>query len=158
MADTQTPLGLDDFTDEVSSLTRSLMRDYRVQDRDQVFCYDVTVLQWETMDAIGRLGEATMNALSGAMSLANSTMTRVVDQLVEKRLVERQTDPEDRRVVRVTLTQTGEEKLALVRHCFRESQKKVLSHVRPEDRETILWSLKQLKAARERWRSSCCPR
>ena len=148
---------LDAFADEAVRLTRSLMREYRLRDRDEVCCYDVTMLQYETIDALARVGEATMNEISGAMSLANSTMTRVVDQLVEKGLVERRADPEDRRVVRVALTAAGEEKVDEVRRCVRESQKAVLSTIKPGDRQTILWALRQLWEARVRWRASCCP-
>ncbi len=156
MSGTKQYVDLDEFADETTRITRALLREYRIRDRDEVFCYGVTVLQWETMDALGRLGEATMNEISSAMSLANSTMTRVVDQLVEKGLVERQVDPDDRRVVRIALTESGEEKLAQVRDCVRDAQKAVLAHIPPENRETILWALRQLWEARERYQNSCC--
>jgi DNA-binding MarR family transcriptional regulator len=67
----------------------------------------VTTSQAGAVLAFPLKGGLTMNELSKAVNLEISTMTRMVDQLVEKGLVERQTDAKDRRVVRVGLTEGG---------------------------------------------------
>jgi DNA-binding MarR family transcriptional regulator len=48
-----------------------------------------------------------MSELSEALQLQPSTVTGLVDALVELELVERRDDPEDRRVVRAALTAKG---------------------------------------------------
>lgn len=50
-----------------------------------------------------------MNQLSERMSLARSTMTRVVDTLVRDGILERVRDREDRRLVEVQLTEKGKD-------------------------------------------------
>jgi DNA-binding MarR family transcriptional regulator len=52
-------------------------------------------------------GSMTMGELAAALSLPQSTATRVVDWLVADGYGERLADSQDRRVVRVTLTETG---------------------------------------------------
>ena len=63
-----------------------------------------------------RLSALTFVALAGPVSLANlaageqvraPTMTRVVDSLVADGLVTRETDPADRRAVRISATEAG---------------------------------------------------
>jgi DNA-binding MarR family transcriptional regulator len=49
----------------------------------------------------------TMGELSHALEVPLSTATRVVDLLVKHDYVKRLSDPDDRRVVRVALTETG---------------------------------------------------
>ena len=49
----------------------------------------------------------TMGELSDALSVPLYTATRMVDPLVENGLADRLSDPDDRRVVRVTLTDDG---------------------------------------------------
>jgi DNA-binding MarR family transcriptional regulator len=50
----------------------------------------------------------TMGELSQALDVPLSTATRIVDWLVRNDYAERLSDPTDRRVVRVSLTETGE--------------------------------------------------
>ena len=50
----------------------------------------------------------TMGELSQTLAVPLSTATRIVDWLVKNDYVERRSDPEDRRIVRVTLTKTGQ--------------------------------------------------
>ncbi|MFA4965861.1 MAG: MarR family transcriptional regulator [Thermoleophilia bacterium] len=78
-------------------------------DRSFVNRREVTVAQGHTLLALPARGAMSMNELSTAMNLAGSTMTRVVDQLVYKGLAGRAPDEEDRRIVRVTLTERGRE-------------------------------------------------
>lgn len=49
----------------------------------------------------------TMGELSTAIGVSLSTSTRLVSKFVESNLVERLSDPDDRRLVRVTLTEKG---------------------------------------------------
>jgi DNA-binding MarR family transcriptional regulator len=68
---------------------------------------DITVSQGYTIMTLPRDGELGMGALGEALGVAPSTATRMVDQLVRKRLVTRQSAPGDRRTVCVALTSRG---------------------------------------------------
>ena len=59
--------------------------------------------------------EIRMSDLAALMSLTPSAVTKIVDGVVLKRLVQRFEDPQDRRVNRLRLTKTGRGKLAVVR-------------------------------------------
>ncbi len=64
---------------------------------------EVTVHQMEAMGVIAR-GPVTMGELAAALgSTSMSAMTQLADRLVKCGLVERQSDPHDRRVVRLAL-------------------------------------------------------
>jgi DNA-binding MarR family transcriptional regulator len=55
-------------------------------------------------DSPMRIGELHRDVL-----LSQPALSRMVDRLVERRLIERQTDPDDGRGVRLTLTEAGRE-------------------------------------------------
>jgi len=59
------------------------------------------------MTLSGREEPFTMGELSTAIGVSLSTSTRLVSKFVESNLVERLSDPDDRRLVRVTLTEKG---------------------------------------------------
>ena len=71
--------------------------------------HGITVTQGYALMSFPDEGDLSMNALGEAIEVAGSTATRMVDQLVKKGLVDRRPDPEDRRIVRVTLTPRGRE-------------------------------------------------
>lgn len=59
------------------------------------------------LDFLGREGPQMMRVLAEYLNLAVNSVTTVADGLEEKRLVRRQRSDEDRRVVRVDLTEYG---------------------------------------------------
>jgi DNA-binding MarR family transcriptional regulator len=69
---------------------------------------DITVSQGYTIMVLPRDGEMGMSALGEVLGVAPSSATRMVDQLVRKRLVTRQDAPGDRRAVCVSLTSKGQ--------------------------------------------------
>lgn len=148
--------GLDGFVQEMADLYKVIARGNRLLGREEVFCHGLTVLQAQTLDEIAKRENLSMNELSEMMFLAPSTMTRVVDQLVEKRLVVREQEPGDRRVVCVRATDEGSQVRDVVTGCLLNAQKEVLAKIRPEDRATVLYALRELVKAMGEWRQSCC--
>jgi DNA-binding MarR family transcriptional regulator len=63
--------------------------------------------QLSALAAIEGQGSLTLGALADRERVAAPTITRVVTKLVEDGLVERQTDPTDRRATRVQVTAAG---------------------------------------------------
>ena len=61
--------------------------------------------QCEALLALVRTGGATMNELASAQGIRMSSCTALVDRLLRNGLVERASDPSDRRVVRVVPTE-----------------------------------------------------
>ncbi|NMB58386.1 MAG: MarR family transcriptional regulator [Chloroflexi bacterium] len=106
--------------------------------------------------AIPENSQISMNDLSIKMRLANSTMTRMVDQLVQKGMVTRESDHHDRRIVLVQLTDQGTN----VRKKFKEALQSLFSQVLGEILETermdILKSLSVFNDAIIKTLKSCC--
>jgi len=82
--------------------------------------------------------------LSETMALANSTMTRMVDQLVQKGLMQRKPDDEDRRIVLVGLTEQGQD----LRHTLEQNLYRVFGQVaariQDNERPLVLHALEQV--------------
>ncbi len=146
MADT-TELSL--FTSELQRLVQTLIRTYEKCDHDCVKRLGVTATQGTSLLVFQEEGDMTMKELSELMGLAESTMTRVVDQLVGKDLVKRDLDANDRRVVRVSLTQDGRIKRTALEKSLNELLAQGLGGLGKEDRNAILASLRKLVSAVE---------
>jgi len=67
----------------------------------------LTLAQYRALVVLGSAGPQNVAALAGALGVHPSTLTRLCDRLVAKRLIERRTSPTSRREVMVTLSETG---------------------------------------------------
>ena len=60
------------------------------------------------VNALGRSGPATMGAVAEKLGCSMSALTAIIDRLVAQGIVRRDRSDEDRRIVRIALTQKGE--------------------------------------------------
>ena len=87
--------------------------------------------------SISRKGTPAMGELSNDLSVPLSTATRIVDWLVERDYAQRLPDPEDRRVVRVTLTAKGMELHQAIENYVKQRVQQVLSSLTAEEQSTM---------------------
>ena len=64
----------------------------------------VTQHQVEVLGTLVRRGRVTMNELAALLAVGPSSATQLVDRLINRELVERHTDPGDRRLVWIVAT------------------------------------------------------
>jgi DNA-binding MarR family transcriptional regulator len=83
-------------------------------------------------------GPITMGELSRDLNVPLSTATRTMDWLVENGYAQRLPDPQDRRIVRVGLTDAGREVYATVNQFFMERIEQILGQLTPGERETFI--------------------
>ena len=68
---------------------------------------EMTVPQIKTLNLLERVGPSRMGNIASSLGIAVSAATTLVDRLVGRELVERLSDPNDRRVVICGLTAQG---------------------------------------------------
>ncbi len=129
---------------EFGELLSVMIRSFAALERSEIFCSGVTMSQCSTILAIGKHGIMTMNALSEWMSLATSTMTRIVDNLVRDGYLQRSQDPQDRRVVRVSLTVEGEKLFQAIKEIYHRYHQKIVESIPAEEFHQVVESLTML--------------
>jgi DNA-binding MarR family transcriptional regulator len=83
-------------------------------------------------------GSPTMGELSEAISVPLSTATRMAHWLADNGLAERTSDPNDRRIVRIALTDTGRAFLDAVERHMEEKAGKILDCLTGEEQAILL--------------------
>jgi len=111
---------------------------------------DMTVGELKCLRAVGMLGTPSMSELSQALRLQPSTVTGLVDAIVDRDLVERYDDAEDRRVVRVRLTEEGKRLRQRHHRSRRRRLLRLLAEVDDAELEAIRRGLRAMSAAIER--------
>ena len=83
-------------------------------------------------------GNITMGEFSNALSVPLSTATRIADWLVDNGYIQRLPDSDDRRIVRVALTDTGKELFKAIDLYIRQRMNQILSSLTAEERTILL--------------------
>jgi DNA-binding MarR family transcriptional regulator len=144
------------LADDIQQLTYDLVRYNAICDRVCVDELGVTASQGYIILALPETGSLTMNDLSIKMKLANSTMTRMADQLIQKKMITREADPDDRRIVRVRLTEHGQAVKSCLKQAMQELFSQILAEIPADEQEQVIHSLKTLKQAILNTLKSCC--
>ena len=75
--------------------------------REAMGAIGLPLMTWRMILALQRLQPCTMNTLARLSTWERTALTRNLDQMVKQGLAVRETPPEDRRLVLVSLTETG---------------------------------------------------
>lgn len=105
-ASSRAPIG-DGAAELVTHLDRAMRRlvltDVEPDSRESFSRSEIAFL-----DTLGAEGSTTMGLLAARVRMPLSTVTRVVDRLVARKLVQRERPEENRRIVRVALATAGQ--------------------------------------------------
>ena len=121
-------------------LVRGVLHEQRDGDR-------LTIPQFRTMQTLHRLGVtgATNLDLARRISVSPPAMTAMIDGLVERGLVTRTTDPENRRQVLILLTDLGDERLTAATKAIEERLSLGMSQLSSEEVDQLDAGLAALK-------------
>jgi DNA-binding MarR family transcriptional regulator len=98
-----------DVTRSVGHQLVGVMIQMRREAEARMAPHGLTDAQWKPLWAIQTGRASTANELARSMDIDASAVTRLLDRLEAKGLIERVRSAEDRRVVRLRLTPTGQE-------------------------------------------------
>lgn len=108
----------------------------------------ITMPQLRCIQAIGRAGgESLTTALARELGVTAPTMTRMLDGLAERGVIERRPDPASRRQIRILLTQEG---WTLLKRCNAIVERQIgaiLAHLDERQRERLLAAIADLDSA-----------
>jgi DNA-binding MarR family transcriptional regulator len=91
----------------------------------------------------------TSTGIAQKMNLVKSRISKIVDGLIKKDLIQSIKDPEDSRISLLSLTPAGQKKLDEIKRFLEQTHQRVLQQVAPEQRNTLLINLDLLKASME---------
>jgi MarR family transcriptional regulator, 2-MHQ and catechol-resistance regulon repressor len=92
---------------EIYLALSELARRYQFRNRDEVCCYGLTVSQCYALEALAESGKMPSSDLATRLGLDLSSTSRVVDQLVRKKLASRSRSVDDARIREIQITDAG---------------------------------------------------
>jgi MarR family transcriptional regulator for hemolysin len=106
----------------------------------------LTRAQWRVLAQLRRREGINQTALAEIMEIEPISLSRHIDRLVEKDIVERRADPRDRRAWRLYLRPAAQPVLDRLREVSNENRKEVLQGIPVEESEALIDTLLKIKA------------
>jgi DNA-binding MarR family transcriptional regulator len=119
---------------------------------DDLFAgFDLTPQQYNVMRLLRAVHPDSLPTLTLAQRLVSRApdITRMLDKLVQRRLVERERPQENRRLVRVGITDAGLKLLDKIAAPLRECHRRQLGHLSPADLKRLAELLQAARAPHE---------
>jgi DNA-binding MarR family transcriptional regulator len=144
---------LEHQTRAFQSVMVGLIKLYQFRDRNEMVAYGLSVSQAYALRSLAERGPLAMSELAEDLNLTLSSTTRVVDPLVERKLVKRAQSRSDRRVWRVSLTSKGEGRWSKIESELLAIDSRVLATFPSAQRETLIEAVEALANATREWRA-----
>lgn len=136
-----------------TQLVEDIFRLFRLMKEDMSFDSDLmklTVSQIHALIFLKKHPSAQMSEIAKEFKIELPSATSLINKLVDTKLVERKPDEKDRRLVRIALTNQGEQLLA---EAMKERSKKIthtLSYLSESDKKQLSRIIKQLLGTMEK--------
>lgn len=111
---------------------------------------ELSIAQAHVLATLQHHGALTVGALAESLEITAPTATGIVDRLVERDLVERVRSEEDRRVVQVSLSDTGRRVLEQMHGLGKAQVRRVLAELSDDDLGEMVRLAGLLRAASEK--------
>ncbi|HDR7336675.1 TPA: winged helix-turn-helix transcriptional regulator [Bacillus anthracis] len=138
---------------QLRQMLQILIRRFGLLEKEGAQCCGVSLIQSHILFEVQRQKNPSLNELASSLGLDNSTLSRHIQGLVNKDLVERTQSPTDRRYLSITLTPEGEKYENEIGKQMNTYIEEILSNVPKEKRMQVLESIDLILEAMQR--SSC---
>ena len=128
--------------EELVELQRRIDRDRRQYELDAWMRLHLGIGQLKTLFFISNRGDTTTGKLATALKVTPTNVTGIIDRLLEKNLITRTGDPDDRRVLLLRTTPQGDELVAELRQKRRERMSELFSRLSEEEAAVVTQGLK----------------
>lgn len=100
-------ISLSEFADKLNQLMPALIKEFARRQTNELYKGKITLPQFLILGFLGRGGGSRMTDIARFMGITTAASTGIVDRLVRAGYAARSYDANDRRIIRMKLTQSG---------------------------------------------------
>jgi DNA-binding MarR family transcriptional regulator len=137
------------LVEQIGDLMQRMYAQCRSEATDEWTELELTMPQLHTMALLSQ-GSERMGVIAGRLSSSQSAATSMIDRLVDKGLVERVPDKDDRRVVACQLTNSGREEMERLWRISRKRIGRIADHLTIDELLRVVEAMELLYMAGRR--------
>ena len=108
---------------------------------------ELSLTEFSVLMLLSREGERSIGDLAAALARSPSATSRMADRLVQRGVLVRREDPDDRRSRRVALSPAGRDVLAGYERAHSQAHVRMLELLTPDERSVVLQALRLINQA-----------
>ena len=97
-----------------------------------------TMLQFSAFSFLKDHSNSTVGDLARFLQLSKSSATQLIERLVKAKFVERTNDQEDRRIIRLVITEEGKKEFLTLKKDFMEKMQRIFSKIPAKDLRELI--------------------
>ena len=145
---------------KIRSKLRVIENEISKQIKEDTICCGITLSQCHILLELNKLKEASIIDLTKILELDKSTLSRTIDGMVNIGLLNRTINKNDRRYMKVSLTDNGEKAAVNINNLCDDYYENLFSNIPEEKHKMIIESIEYLgnamKMLREDENMRCC--
>jgi DNA-binding MarR family transcriptional regulator len=106
--------------------------------------YSITSSQYTVIDVLGKYNGISLTELGRILDFDNPTITGIINRMARAKLIRRNRDRNDRRIIKVYLTQKGKELHSILPQIAEDVNKKAVENFTKIEKYSILNLSKRL--------------
>jgi DNA-binding MarR family transcriptional regulator len=135
---------------------RQLEREVGWSLKNDTQCCGISMAQCHALLEIGKKEEISIVELAEILGLDTSTLSRTIDNMVKAGLVERLSNPNDRRYVALSLTNQGKDTFTTIEEMNNNYFSQIFQLIPEEKHDRVLESVTLLAGAIKQCKDQCC--
>jgi MarR family 2-MHQ and catechol resistance regulon transcriptional repressor len=105
---------------------------------------NLTITEFSVLEVLYHKGKQTIQQIGHSILISSGSMTYVIDKLEHRGLLNRSACPDDRRVIHVTLTDSGKEMMETIMPKHHELVDYMLGSLNNDEAENLVHLLKKI--------------
>lgn len=134
-----------EFADKMNSVMPVIMKEFARRQADELYKGKITLQQFLILNLLHKESQPKMTALAHFMGVTTAAMTGVVERLVREGYVVRESQLDDRRIIKVRLTSKGTELVIKVNEQRRKMIINIFGKISATERQDYLRTLIHIK-------------
>lgn len=122
------------FTDTFATLKRVMGRMCSISSAERL----TTTLQYQALSYLVENQNTTVGELAHALAMSSSAIAQLIERLLKAGRVVRTSDPDDRRIFHINVTEGGKKELAEMKRRYIEKMSFFLSHISDKDLQELI--------------------
>jgi len=126
-------------------LDRRTLASFAAARREQLIRLELPLPQFKVLLILGERGQETCGQLARRLGITPSNITAINDRLCDAGLIVRDTDPDDRRTIRVRLTPAGQQLLDRFESAGDAARARLFDRLAPDELALVVRALERLE-------------
>lgn len=144
-------MNIDSTAEKLANLTFSLLANCQEKEIRLAEIHNLTQAEFRCLRLFGSDEVLNNKSIAERMKLSPSRLTRIIDGLVAKEYVIREIDSNDRRNMKVSLSQRGKSLVNQLNKAYVDIHREILQDIDESQHAPLITALMHLLAALDKW-------